>query len=158
MSPRDKYFSPRRADKKGAGLRVDDHRRRLSPGRAHYEKGGLLEICPPPWRNWLKHQPPVRLQTVGNCVDSVVMDNKSNCQFSWQNKVSVAATPATTRGHRPTSGHNRKELHQLGSWGHSPGGMEFYKDLPVSLSEIGFIRWYFFSHSTIDSSVWACNS
>ena len=156
MSPRDKYFSPRRADKKGAGLRVDDHRRRLSPGRAHYEKG-LLEIYLSPWRNRLKHQPLVRLQTVGNCVDSVVMDNRATVSSPGRTRC-LAATPAATRGHRPMSGHDRKELHQLGSWGHSPGGMEFYKDLPVSLSEIGFIRWYFFSHSTIDSSVWACNS
>lgn len=36
-----------------------------------------MEIYPPRWRNWLKHQPPVRLQTVGSCVDSKVMDNRA---------------------------------------------------------------------------------
>ena len=101
---------------------------------------------------------------MGSCVDSVVMDNRAALSsLLAEQGVCVAATPAAARGHHPASGHDRKELHQLGSWGHSPGvsvleAWSSIKDLPVSLNETGFIRWYFFSHSTIVSSVWACNS
>ena len=99
-----------------------------------------------------------------SCVDSVVMDNRAALSsLLAEQGVCVAATPAAVHGHHPMSGHDRKELYQQGSWGHSPADsvLEAWgsiKDLPVSLSKISFICWYFFSYSTIDSSVWACNS
>ena len=59
---------------------------------------------------------------MGSCVDSVVMDNRAALSsLLAEQGVCVAATPAAARGHHPASGHDRKELHQLGSWGHSPG-------------------------------------